>query len=280
MREYATAAGFRAAVEAKLRDRARDVGVAAYVVRRQAALERLMVRLTTVAPNRWALKGGLALETRLGDRARVSLDLDMEHAMGIEAARADLQRAAIEDVGDHFAFALIGQTPINDGDVALAVRFTLESSIAGRRFEPLQVDVTMATPDPWDAQPATRPGLLSVLGLAPIDVLLIPLERQIAEKLHAYTRTYRGGGTTRGRDLVDLLLIHAHAAIDAEHLAHAIQKTFEQRATHPIPATLPAPPRELAVSYRRAAAPVGLTTTLDEAHHQLAEWIDLILQRP
>ncbi len=65
MREYATAEGFRAAVEAKLRDRARHLGVAAYAVRRHAALERLLVRLTTmVAPNRWALKGGLALETR------------------------------------------------------------------------------------------------------------------------------------------------------------------------------------------------------------------------
>lgn len=280
MREYATAAGFRAAVEAKLRDRARHVGVAAYVVRRQAALERLMVRLTTVAPNRWALKGGLALETRLGDRARVSLDLDVEHATSIDAARVDLQRAATEDLSDHFAFVLLGQTSITDGDVALAVRFTLESSIAGRRFEPLQVDVTVATPDPWDAQPATRPGLLSMLGLAPIDVLLIPIERQVAEKLHAYTRTYRGGGTTRGRDLVDLLLIHTHTTIDAEQLARAIRHTFERRATHPVPSALPAPPRELAVSYRRAASPVGVTTTLEEAHRQLADWIDPILQGP
>lgn len=161
MRDYPTAEGFRAAVEAKLRDRARQLGVATYAVRRQAALERLLVRLTTTAPNRWALKGGLALDTRLGARARVSLDLDAEHAAGIDAARMDLQRAAAEEMGDHFAFALTGQTSITDGDVALAVRFALESTLAGRRFEPLQVDVTVATPDPWDAQPATRPGLLS-----------------------------------------------------------------------------------------------------------------------
>jgi hypothetical protein len=279
MRDYPTAEGFRAAVEAKLRDRARQLGVAAYAVRRLAALERLLARLMTTAPNRWALKGGLALETRLGARARVSLDLDAEHAAGIDAARMDLQRAAAEDIGDHFAFALTGQTSITDGDVALAVRFALESTLAGRRFEPLQVDVTVATPDPWDAQPATRPGLLSVLGLAPIDVLLIPIERQVAEKLHAYTRTYRGGGTTRGRDLVDLLLIHAHEHNDSDRLARAIQDTFEQRATHPIPAALPPPPRELAVSYRRDASPVDVAATLDDAHRELASWIDPILQR-
>ncbi len=68
------------------------------------------------------------------------------------------------------------------------VPFALESNLAGRRFEPLQVNVSVARLT-WDAQPATRSGLLSVVGLAPIDVLLIPLERQVAEKLHAYART-------------------------------------------------------------------------------------------
>lgn len=48
VREYATSAAFRAAVEVKLRERARRLGVAAYIVRRQAALERLMVRLAKV----------------------------------------------------------------------------------------------------------------------------------------------------------------------------------------------------------------------------------------
>lgn len=46
VREYATPAGFRAAVEATLREKARRRGVPAYIIRRQAALERLIVRLT------------------------------------------------------------------------------------------------------------------------------------------------------------------------------------------------------------------------------------------
>jgi hypothetical protein len=36
--------------------------VPAYVLRRQAALERLLVRLSKVAPGRWAIKGGIGLE--------------------------------------------------------------------------------------------------------------------------------------------------------------------------------------------------------------------------
>lgn len=277
MGEYGTPAAFRAAVETKLRERARHLGAPAYIVRRQAALERLIVRLTRVAPDRWALKGGLALETRLGERARVSVDLDADHAHGAEAARADLQRAAIEDVGDYFGFVIVGSEELREAGVGLAVRYKLDSSIAERAFEPLQVDVTIAPPDPWDAQPALRPGLLAELGLDPIEVLLVPLERHVAEKLHAYTRRYKGGGTTRARDLVDLLLIRQYARVDAAPLGDAIQRVFGCRATHAVPKSLPAPPRELAVGYRKEAEQVGLARALDEAHQLLADWLNPVL---
>jgi hypothetical protein len=134
VREYATSAAFRAAVEVRLRERARRLSAPAFVVRRQAALERLLVRLTKVAPDRWALKGGLALETRLGEFARVSIDLDADHLYGAEAARADLQRAAIENVGDHFGFTVVGSEELREAGVGLAVRYRLESSLAGRPF--------------------------------------------------------------------------------------------------------------------------------------------------
>ena len=277
MREYATPAAFRAAVEAKLRQRARHLGVPAYILRRQAGLERLTVRLMTVAPNRWALKGGFALETRLGERARVSVDLDADHLRGAEAARADLQRAAIAEVDDHFGFAVTGTEELRAGGVGLAVRYELESSLAGRLFEPLQVDVSIAAPDPWDAQPARRPGLLTDLGLGPIEVWLVPLERQAAEKLHAYTRTYASGGTTRARDLVDLLLIREHGRLDPEALRPAIQHVFDGRATHAVPVCLPPPARALAVAYRREAERVEVVSRIEDAHRLLADWLDPIL---
>ena len=277
MREYATPAAFRAAVEARLRERARRLFAPAYIVRRQAALERLLVRLTRVAPDRWALKGGLALETRLGERARVSIDLDADHVHGAEAARGDLQRAAIEDVGDHFGFAVVGSEELREAGVGLSVRYKLESSLAGRPFEPLQVDVTIAPPDPWDAQPLWRPGLLAEVGLDPFEVLLIPLERQIAEKLHAYTRTYQGGGSTRARDLVDLLLIRQLQPVDVRLLQEAVQRVFHRRATHAVPERLPPPARALAVAYRREARRVSTVEGLEEAHQLLAQWLDPVL---
>lgn len=214
MREYATPAGFRMAVEARLRERARRLRVPVYIVRRQAALERLVVRLSKVAPGRWAVKGGFALETRLGERARASLDLDADHRQGADAAREDLQRAAIEDAGDYFAFAIVGTEELSEAGVRLALRYKLVSTLSGRTFEPLEVDVSIASPEPWDAEPVQRPGMLAELGFAPIEMSVVPVARQVAEKLHAYTRRYKGGGTTRARDLVDLLLIRQYERID------------------------------------------------------------------
>ena len=277
MREYATPVAFRAAVETRLRERARRLSAPAYMVRRQAALERLLLRLMRVAPDRWALKGGLALDTRLGDRARVSIDLDADHVHGAYAARADLQRAAIEDVGDHFGFAVVGSEELRDAGVGLAVRYRLESSLSGRPFEPLQVDVTIAPPDPWEAQSLWRPGLLTELGFDPFEVLVIPLERQVAEKLHACTRTYKSGGTTRARDLVDLLLIHQHERVDVGLLQEAVQRVFHRRATHGVPVRLPPPPSALAVAFRREARGVSTVASLEEAHQLLARWLDPVL---
>ena len=276
MRQYTNPAAFRAAVDARLRQRARQQGVEAFVLRRCAALERLMVRLTTVAPGRWAFKGGLALETRLGQHARPSLDLDADHAYGAAAARADIQRAVAEDLGDYFTFVITGTEELGQGGTSLAVRYELECSVGGVRFEPLQVDVSNAPPDPWDGESARRPGLLADMGLGPVDVLIVPLERQIAEKLHAYTRQYNGG-TTRAKDLVDFVLIRNFEAVHATSLREAIQRTFACRHTHPVPDRLPPPPAELAVAYRREALAIGITTSLAEAYQLAAQWLDPVL---
>ena len=216
----------------------------------------------------------MALETRLGEHARVSVDLDADHVDGGEAARADLQRAAVEDLGDHFAFAIAASEEIREAGVSLAVRYELESSLAGRPFEPVQVDVSISVPDPWDARAGRRPGLLRALGLEPIDVLLVPLERQVAEKLHAFTRSYKGGGTTRGRDLVDLMLVLQHDRVDAAALQDAIRRVFGRRATHAVPDRLPSPPRDLALSFRREAERVGIVSNLDDVHQLLGAWLD------
>ncbi len=278
-RRFANPAHFRASVDERLRAYARRTGVPLTVVRRQAALERLIARLGQVAPDRWALKGGLALDTRLSGRARASMDMDADHAQGAEAARVDLLAAAEVDLGDYFEFALAGSRALREGDLNLATRFRLECSVGGVLFDMPQVDATLTPPDVWEVERAQRPGLLASVGLGPIEVLLVPLERQVAEKLHAYTRTYGKDRTsTRVRDLVDLLLIRTFERVDALRLLDAIRRTFERRATHPVPEHVPPPPADWQRAYREEAEHVGITPEVAEAHRLVGVWLDAVLR--
>ncbi len=277
MRQYPSPAAFRAAIDTRLRAYAHTVGVPVMAVRRQAALERLMARLMAVTPGRWALKGGLALDTRLGQRARSSMDMDMDHRHGAEAARADLTRAAAEDLADHFAFVILGSRDLQEAGINLAERYRLECTVGGTLFETLQVDVTATPPAQWDVEAARRPGLLADVGLGPIDVLLVPLERQVAEKLHAYTRPYDSGPSTRVKDLIDFVIIQLFERLDADRLRDAINETFRRRGTHPAPNRLPRPPADWAVAYREEAKGVGVAPDLNEAHKLAAAWLEPVL---
>lgn len=277
MPTYPSPAAFRAAVDTRLRNYARQVGVPVQVIRRQAALERLMARLAQVAPGRWALKGGLALNTRLPSHARASMDMDIDHRRGAAAAREDLLRAIAVDLHDHFAFAITGTEEVHEGARRLALRYRLEGSVAGVPFELVQVDVTVLAPEVWETEVALRPGLLADVGLGPIEVMLAPLERQVAEKLHAYSRRYNGE-STRVRDLVDLVIVRLFAPVDARRLRQEILRTFAQRATHAVPDVFPTPPANWARAYSDEARAVGIPTALPDAHRIVAGWLDPVLQ--
>ncbi len=74
---YATAAAFRRALETRLLERSRNAGLPLVRLRRIVVFERLLARLIQAAPDRWVLKGGLALDYRLGSRARTTKDMDL-----------------------------------------------------------------------------------------------------------------------------------------------------------------------------------------------------------
>ena len=186
-------------------------------------------------------------------------------------------RAAAEDLDDHFAFAIIGAEEVEEGGRRLALRYRFEASLAGVAFETLQVDVTTLAPEVWEVEAAQRPGLLSDVGLGPIEVTLVPLERMVAEKLHAYTRRY-DGESGRVRDLVDLGIIRLFETVDSRRLREEIGRTFARRDTHPVPVGFPAPPADWARAYAEQARAVGIPPGLADAHRLAATWLDPMLQ--
>jgi len=102
--KYSSGRAFRQALEAHLRVLSQRRGIPLLRLRKMVAFDRLLVRLIADQPEGWLLKGGLALQFRLGDRARTTMDVDLHSALGMQEARASLQRAALRDLGDWFQF--------------------------------------------------------------------------------------------------------------------------------------------------------------------------------
>lgn len=74
---YADASAFRQAIEQRIKTDV--VGDDAMIVRRRKriAFDRLLTRLVLVAPSKWVLKGGFALDLRISDQARATRDVDI-----------------------------------------------------------------------------------------------------------------------------------------------------------------------------------------------------------
>lgn len=149
---------------------------------------------------------------------------------------------------------------------------------AGRPFETVLVDVGFSDPQLWAPEPVRGPDLLSFADIEPCEPPTLPLEQHVAEKVHAYTRTYGGGRrSSRVKDLADLVLLRTLAPLDARRIRLALQRTFEVRGTHPLPRTLPRPPESWRTPYRRLASDTGIEQDLIEAFTRVARLIDPVL---
>ena len=82
--KYASARAFRSALNDRLREQA-GAGEDLARLQRQLAYERFLTRLFRLVGEAWVLKGGYALELRLGGRARATKDLDFNAPGGISS---------------------------------------------------------------------------------------------------------------------------------------------------------------------------------------------------
>jgi hypothetical protein len=107
----------------------------------------------------------------------------------------------------------------------------------------------------------------------------VPLAQHLAEKVHAYTRTYGEAQqpSTRPKDLIDILLIASVEPLAAAELRKALERTFTSRARHALPGSLPPPPPAWATPYARLAAQVGLDADLAAAFAHAAAFVDPVL---
>ncbi|WP_177238774.1 nucleotidyl transferase AbiEii/AbiGii toxin family protein [Pseudonocardia ammonioxydans] len=245
--------------------------------RKHVAFDRLLARLAATAPDRWLLKGGYALDLRLRSGARTTKDVDLDWREVDEELLDTLFDAAEHDMGDYFIFSVERRAHPADR-LEGSQRFLVSVSLAGREFETFPLDIAVRAEPIIAYDTLTTADLLGFADVAPVQVPAIRLERQIAEKLHAYTRTYEGDRhSSRTKDLVDIVLIADLESLDAAALRDAIERTFATRGTHPLPQAVPAPPAEWSPPFRELAAAVGLPTDLAAAHTVAVQLLEPVL---
>jgi predicted nucleotidyltransferase component of viral defense system len=275
--KYRDASALRQALEQRLRVRAAGDGARVARDRKRVAFERLLARLNEVAPGDWLLKGGFALDLRLADRARATRDVDLDWQADEEKLAERLIEVAGIGADEFFTFG-IERTGMAPEQLGGSHRFRVTVSLAGRPFETFLLDVGLRSSLVDERDTLTTTDLLSFAEIEPVEVPAVPLERHIAEKLHAYTRRYGDDQpSSRVKDLIDLVLMSELASYEYGRLRDAIVGTFGERQTHELPASLPAPSGDWSQPYRVLAAEVGLDPDLASGHRAAAALLDPIL---
>ena len=260
---YETPHALRAALEQRLLNHSRDSGVGLDRLRRRVVFERVLARLQAAEPGQWVLKGGMALEVRLKDSARLTKDMDL----GLRAADVDgesLRERLIEALGtdvfgDRFEIEVgPARRLVEDGDGHGSWRVKVAAALAGRQFGGIQLDISPRAHELHDTEIVSLPNSLAFAEVRSPEIEVIDIPRRAAEKFHAMTKDFGERENSRVRDLVDLVVLHEHDLLSPGPAAIAVRKVWSERERAAPPAELPQLPESWDERYSAFAAELGL----------------------
>ena len=277
---YQSLAAFRQALEQRLVNQARDTGTDLNRLRRRVVFERILIRLTMSQPGMWVVKGGMAVELRLGDSARMTKDLDLNFRTKTEReseAHEHLVAALSTDpTGDGFLFAVSQPTGLEPDEAGRpGWRFSISADLAGRNFATVRVDVVARTDELSATETLPLLSLLSFAGFDDFEIEAADVPQQFAEKIHAITRPRGERDNTRVKDLADVV-VFINGGLEPTSAMTATRHVFSVRDTHPVPEELADPPHFWREDYPVIANELGLTEAdLDQAMDTLRSfWAD------
>jgi hypothetical protein len=202
---------------------------------------RLAARVFTLDPDGWLIKGGQALLVRYRGAARLSGDIDLQAAepgLTPDEALKRVLEAAAHDLGDFLRFAPGKYTSASDPTRGGSQHF--EVFLGPTRVDRVKVDITVRRA--LAGTPEIVP-LASAVDLPwPIDwptVRLYPLIDHIADKICALYERHGDEGSSRYRDLADLLLISQQEKVDGSVAYQAVHQEAELRRQRGVDLKLP-----------------------------------------
>lgn len=259
---YETPKALRVALENRLLARSQDTGISLDRLRRRVLFERILARLQVAEPGLWVLKGGMALEVRLRDDARLTKDLDL----GLRADLVDvvdleerlIGALSVELAGDRFVLTVSSVRRMAEDDGGRSTwRAQVSATLAGTMFGGLQIDVSARADELDSTDLMTIPNSMEFAGIESPQVEVVDLQRHVAEKFHGMLKVFDDRINTRVRDLIDLVLLDERGLIHPALAAAAVRAVWDERGDR-LPAVLP-----------------ELSGTWDKRYEQLASDLNL-----
>lgn len=227
---YQDAEALRRALDDRIRNTARQEGVPHDRLRKQIAFQRLIARFASVSTDSWALKGGAALIWRTGAQVRATRDIDANWFGESSEFTVFLDSALDTDLGDSFLFEIGAPRPLR-GEADGGHRYTVTALLAGREFAAFHLDVNHVAGDdrPVDLV-EVNVAILEFIGKSRLQVPMISIAQQLAEKLHAVDRNYESERSSRPKDAYDtVLLVQTYPTPRMRTLREAVDATFTLR---------------------------------------------------
>lgn len=269
---------------------ARDLeGVAETVARERQITKRrvqqwisymvLSSQLETTASERdgptFIIKGGVALELRLGGKARATRDIDLIVEAGGNEDLVSVLRTALEDAYQDFTFRVKGDTyrmPTGTVRVDVAVNYQ------GSAWNTVRVDLSPNEGHRLEVE-LVEPLDLSQFQLEPASSLpCLSVRYHLAHKIHGVTRPSTvDHPNERVSDLIDVFLLRRLLPDgELERVREACVEVFEVRAQHGWPPAF-SPPDAWREEFEARAAELGLAVTqFNAAVHEVQEYLEAV----
>lgn len=260
---YASPQALRMALERRLLAQSQATEVSLDRLRRRVVFQRVFARLQAGQPGVWVLKGGMAMEVRLGDQARLTKDIDLGLREAITTSE-DLTERLVEAMsadpfGDRFELVSEPFSELMADDAGyLTWRSRVTASLAGKPFGRVQLDVSPRAHELRATDRVPLPNALAFAGIAAPEVEVIDVHRHAAEKLHAMARDHGDRENTRVRDLVDLVILIEAGLLDPARLGQEVAGVWAERDRSSPPEHFAAPPAGWASPFERMAAEADL----------------------
>lgn len=255
---YNSPQALRTALEHRLLTTSQETGIALDRLRRRVLFERIVARLQIAEPGLWVLKGGMALEVRLSDAARLTKDIDLG-LRDVVVDAADLHERLIDALStdpfeDRFVLEVAEPAVLReDGGGHLTWRVSVAATLAGKHFGAIKLDVSPRAHELHATDRLPLPNSLDFAGIPTTDVEIVDVHRHAAEKFHAMTRDFGDRENSRVRDLLDLVILIENDLLSPGSVADAAREVWAERNGMDPPRQLPPLPASWPARYIRLA---------------------------